>query len=331
MFVEEVSVSVIINEIKKNKISSYYFLDDLFIEYLLKYNSNSIFEDKSFFIRNNKNILYCPLTIEKKNNETFLNFFGEPFFCIFLKSDDTIFASFREKIKEISEKENISDVNLIIEKPEINEQNYKNFLLDKNISKKILNIKYINLNLSIEDIKKGFKKGLKHVLNKEYSDLSYLIINKENYNKEILSMKNMHREISKKITRSDETWLINEKMILSNKGFLIQVSNAGKIISYSFFFNNGYEAIYSSSCTFREYFKIYRNITHMSIFEAIKYLKKIECKKLTLGSAKVVYSDVAISDKEKNIYTFKSSFGGEIFTHYYLDKNNLEFIDLFLK
>jgi hypothetical protein len=330
MFVQEVRVSNIIKELKKNKISSYYFLDEIFIEYLLKYNSLSIFEDRSFIIRDNENILYCPITIEKKNGKKYLNFFGEPIFFIFLKNDYNIFASFTEKIKETFEKEKIDDINLVIEKF-VTSQQVQQKNPNKKFAKKVLNIKYIDLNLSIEDIKKTFKKGLKHVLNKEYSSLSYLIINKENYNEEIFKMKNMHLEISKKTTRSDETWMINEKMILSNKGFLVQVNDEKKVISYSLFFNNGQEATYFSSCTFREYFKLYKNITHNSIFEAIKYLKKIECKKLTLGTTKIIYSDQAISNKEENIHTFKSSFGGEIFTHYYLDKNNLDFIDLFLK
>ena len=53
--------------------------------------------------------------------------------------------------------------------------------------------------------------------------------------------------------------------------------------------------------------------------------------KLTLGTIKIIYCDEIISNKEKNIHTFKSSFGEELFSHYYLGKDNLELIDLILK
>ena len=323
MLIKEVSVSEIIEELKKNKINSYYFLDELFIEYLQKYNPTSEFEDKSFIIKKDENILYCPITIQRKNGLKYLNFFGEPCFCIYLKYEDEIFFSFKEKIKEFCEKEKIFNLNLVFDVSETNILNENNLFFEKNLSKKISNIKYINLDLTIKDIKKGFKKGLKHLLNKDYSTLSYKIIDSENYSKEISNMKNMHQEVSKKITRPDETWMINEKMILSNKGFLVQVDDRKNVISYSLFFTNGQEAIYFSSCTLKKYFQVYKNISHKSIFEAIKYLKKKESKNLTLGESKVILGDKNLSDKEKNIFMFKSSFGGEIFTRFYIDKKNL--------
>lgn len=329
MNIKEVSVSIIINELKKNKINSYYFLDQSLIEYLIKYNSSSEFLDKSFIIKDKNNSLYCPMTIEIRDGFKYLNFFGNPFFCVYLKNDKNIFVSFKKKIKEIFEKEDIHEINFVIEKFFESEADQKKFIINQRFSK-ILNIKYINLDLSDETIKKGFKKGLKHLLNKNFPNLTYQIIDKNNYDEEILEMKKMHEEISKKITRSKDTWLINEKMILENKGFLVQVTEKNKVISYSLFFNNGQESCYFSSCTYREFYKFYPNITHKSIFEAIKYLKKNECKKLTLGETKIIYSEKIITDKEKNICTFKNSFGGEQFTQFFLNKKNINSIDLSL-
>jgi len=323
MLIQKLTILNIIKDLKKKKINSYYFLDELFIDYLQKYNPLSLFEDKSFVIKHNENFLYCPITIEKKRGKKYLNFFGEPCFCIYNKYERSIFLYFAKELKGICEKEKITNFNLVFENSELNEKNLENYFFKKKLCKKISNIKYIDLNLNVDDIKKSFKKGLKHLINKDYPSLSYLIIDKENYNNHIINMKNMHQEVSKKITRSDETWLINEKMIKLNKGFLVQVSDKKNIISYSLFFSNGWEAIYFSSCTLKEYFKIYKNITHKSIFEAIKYLKKTKFKNLTLGETKIIHSNQIISDKEKNIFTFKSSFGGEIYTRYYIDKYNI--------
>ena len=122
-------------------------------------------------------------------------------------------------------------------------------------------------------------------------------------------MMELHKEVAGKKTRSLETWLENEKMILQNKGFLVCALFKDKIISYSFFFHDKLSCIYFSSCTDREYFS-HAGITHNSIWCAIKYLKQIGCKYFSLGDVKTLYSKDIISDKEKNIERFKRSFGG---------------------
>lgn len=331
MLFQKINVEELIKSIKKNKLNSYFFLDNLFIEYLTAYNSSSLFLDISFQIANENNILLCPITIEKKNNKNYLNFFGRPFFCIYKNIDKKLFKFFTQKIEEIIKREQIEELNFLIEKPFNDKFKINNNLVEKNFIKKINNIKYIDLKLEISEIKRKFKKGLKYVLNKEYPELAYEIIDAKNYTNEIFEMQNMHKQISNKITRSDKTWMINEKMILSEKGFLTKVILNNKTISYSLFFNNKFESNYFSSCTHRNFFKDYQNITHRSIFEAIKYLKKKRCKKLTLGETKILFSEDIVVDKEKNIAKFKSAFGGEEYINYYFKKLNFDLFDLYLK
>jgi hypothetical protein len=57
-----------------------------------------------------------------------------------------------------------------------------------------------------------------------------------------------------------------------DKSFIICDEN--KVISYSLFFNNGKESCYFGSYTYRKFNKLYQNITHKSVFESVKYLKK---------------------------------------------------------
>jgi len=122
----------------------------------------------------------------------------------------------------------------------------------------------------------------------------------------------LHRLVSNRITRTRETWLINEEMILNNKAFLINIYKDQELISYSFFFHNQDESTYFASCTIRENYKIYNNLTHNIIMEAIKYLKNINCKFLNLGNCETYYN---INQNEFNskffgIERFKKSFGG---------------------
>jgi len=323
MLYQETDVSNILKIIREKKFKSYYFLDHLFIDYLLKFNSSSNFRDKSFIIKNDDSMILCPMTIQNKNGDKFLNFFGNPFIYICDKENKEILNFFKLSIKKILISENISDLNLLIEKSS------SNFFEIKKYFNKITNVKYINLSLEINAIRKGFNTGLKSRLNKYHQNLTYRIIDHENYKNEIFEMKEMHKAVSQKVTRSMDTWLSNETMILNNKGFLIKVSDKKQVISYSFFFNSGEYSSYFSSCTYRDFFKIYKNITHKTIFEALKYLQNKNCKKLILGETKIVYSNLEITDKEKNICEFKSSFGGEKFTHYYLNKKSLDLVDLY--
>ena len=136
----------------------------------------------------------------------------------------------------------------------------------------------------------------------------------------MLKMMELHKMVAGKQTRSLETWLENEKMIMQNKGFLVCALLKDKIISYSFFFHDKLSGIYFSSCTDREYFS-YAGITHNSIWCAIKYLKQIGCKYFSLGDVKTLYSKDNITEKEKNIERFKRSFGG--FTKTYIIYNQL--------
>ena len=124
-------------------------------------------------------------------------------------------------------------------------------------------------------------------------------------------MRELHKIVSGKVTRSIESWKVNEDMILNKKGFLIKVKENDKLISYSFIFKNSEEAIYFSSCTLRDKFIQYKNITHKSIWKCISYLKDLNCKKFHLGISKTLYSKKIIDQKRKNIERFKSSFGGE--------------------
>ena len=110
-------------------------------------------------------------------------------------------------------------------------------------------------------------------------------------------------------------------------GFSSEINFNNKLFSYYVGFDkklNKENSIYFSSCTDRNMFKIYKNISHKVIWQAIQYLKLANCKKFYLGVTKSIYSKSLISDKEKSIDLFKSSFGGD--KDYFIIINNIESI-----
>jgi hypothetical protein len=301
-----------IQDIRKNLINSNifnkYLLEDIFVSYLKKYNFNTHFEDNSFIYEETGNKVFCANTIEKKNNESYLNYLGNPIRVFYQTLPISEFKkNFFNSFFNLCDKKKIKNILLCLE---TEEKIYENQLsLHKDVINKVYQESFINLNLSEQEIFKDISKGHKSELKKK-SIFSYKVINCKNYTaKLIFKMMDLHKEVAGKKTRSLETWLENEKMILQNKGFLVCALLKDKIISYSFFFHDKLSCIYFSSCTDREYFT-YAGITHNSIWYAIKYLKQIGCKYFSLGDVKTLYSKDIISEKEKNIERFKRSFGG---------------------
>lgn len=279
-------------------------LCDDYICYLKEYNKPKKYKQLSIDIEQNNLI-----TIEKDRDLRKLNFFGIPF-CIQKERDKTSnLKDLIQNLNRILQDNKINKIDLILFK-EISSLKYLEALDKKNISKISIQ-KFIELDNDIKLIKNQFSKGHKHVINKEFLELSYKLIDHTNYNNEIFDMMKLHKLVSGRFTRSKESWFLNEKMILNKKGFLISVSLGEEIISYSFFYCNNNYSEYFSSCTKRNYFKKFNNITHKTIFLAIEYLKKRKFKYFTLGETKILYDENPSSIKLENIQTFKSSFGGK--------------------
>ena len=285
-----------IKQISEKKHFSY--LLDPFQRRYKEFYHNTNFFNKSVFLTDNKKI-YIPKTIDKKTKK--YSFYGHP---IEIFSNNIISKLNYIKIKKYFDK---LKSNKLFKFQIKNEQD---LLKEKSqIVEQIINEIYIDLSKSIDEIKSNFSSNLRNEINKNYSDTNFQIIDKKNYKKnEILEMMNLHKRIAGKVTRSEQSWKQNEKMIENDKGFLIKVTYKEKLVSYSFFFHNNFTCHYSSSVADRGYYKLIRNLHHRSLWLAINYAKK-KCSFLNIGST-TIFSKSDLSDKEKNIEKFKSKFKG---------------------
>lgn len=271
-----------------------YLTNPLFIEYNKEYNK--AFEYIDFY----ETEYSLPLTLEKKDDVLKLNCYGREIqITEYILNNNLIKKKIYKYLEQLIHKYKIKKC---YAKLHLNE----NILLEKKLNNKIFNEMYIDLSDSENTIFKNFRLSHRTRLNKIYEDLNYQIINHENYNNEILEMKKMHIEISGRQTRSDKTWLINENMIKNDNGFLIKVNNKDNCLSYLFFFYDNTTTIYFSSASYRQYYKIYKNLGHRSMWEAIKYSKK-KSKIFLLGEYNISNS---LSDPKKNINSFKKGFCG---------------------
>ncbi len=298
------------------------FCEKIYLEYQKEYHLNSKFNEIKLSGTNiaNEKIEY-PITIETIDNAKYLNSYNNPIFLDDLNLNQESYRKFLDELKNISKKNKIKNI-LFKKSFEINDLEKK---LQEN--KKNINLigaeSIINLNQDLKYIESKFSKGHKSALKINYENLKYKIFDKNNYQKDqIFEMMDLHKKVSGKSTRSKETWKINEKMILENKGLLIRANEGLTSISFALIFFNKDYSIYFSSCTKREKFKSYKNITHKIIWEVIKYLKIIKCKQFNLGITKTLYANNEIDQKNKNISLFKSSFGGD--KKYFTIYNNLD-------
>jgi len=286
--------------------------DELFVSYQKSYHHDKKFSLISFSLEDENNLIICPLTIQTFNSSNELGFYGNPFEIISKnKLSKSSAARVLKKIDEIKKKNNIQKISLKLEIKE----NEVNHYLDKNSYSvdEIYVESRIDLENSLDDVKKDFSKGHKSCLKIEYPEISYEITDHNNYiNNQIREMQKLHLNVSKNKTRSDETWLEMEKMVLEKKGFMIKVKNNNVLIGYSFFFHNTYNVYYFSSCILRDNFKFYKNIGHTMILNAIKYSKKTNLKYFILGRSKTLFELENKNDtKVSNVEKFKSSFGGK--------------------
>ena len=285
-------------KIKKIYEDSYFsfFCDPLNLKYQEFYHKTK-FINKSMTLSKDSQI-FIPITVDQYNK---YSFFGKPIKIVFesdIKELDYLkIQNFFKKVK--SEKLFIFEI-----KDEQNLIESKSNLIDK--------IFYdINIDLSegLEKIKKNFTSNTRNEIKKNYPYTSYEIIDRNNYKKDdIFEMMNLHIKISGKKTRSEETWRLNEKMIMSGKGFLIKVNYRNETVSYSFFSYNDFICSYFSSVADRKYYNYIKNMHHKSLWTAIIFAAN-KSKVFNVGKV-TMFNKNYMSDKEKNIEKFKKKFKG---------------------
>ena len=300
--IKDIDLSLL-RKILKNEKGIAQRLEKNHIKYLELYN-NINFKNLSFVFETKANKIICPLTMHtNQQNINFLSFYNLPIqFFSKKKIEKEIFFLLFEYFNKLKKKLNFEKVPF---KMKTSDEELE--LLDK---KKLLNITdeiYVDLNQDLRNIEQNFSQSLRRKLRFDSQSLKFTIIDKNNYqNNEILKMRDLHIFVAQRETRNLQSWQQNEKMILDGNGFLVKLEYKGRTISYIFFSFNSTVASYFSSATIRDYFKTLNNITHKSMYLAIKYLKN-KSKFLYIGS-QTLYSKNLLSEKEKNIEFFKKSF-----------------------
>ncbi len=168
---------------------------------------------------------------------------------------------------------------------------------------------YLNLSNSLDDIKKKIRKSYINIINKEKSIKINIFDHKKNDEKIWLEFKNLHLQVSKRETRSDESWKKQFKNLCDKKAFFFYLKKKNKLIAGSFFDITQDEAYYSVGVYNDEAKKI--NISHFIQYSAIKFFKNEKIKWYYLGKY-ISKIDELSTKKDLNISFFKKGFSSSI-------------------
>ena len=274
-----------------------YKLDVLYRDYQNLYFDTQ-FKNKSVVFKN-ENRIFIPLTTDPKSK--LYSYYGDSIEFI---SDKPIQKDDYDKIKNYFN--DVKGNNVFKFKIKDEKSIIENKI--KNIDRVIQEI-YIDLSKSIDEIKKEFSSNVRNEIKKDYYGVSFEIVDYDNYNKdEIFNMMDLHIKISGRQTRSEKTWIQNEKMLLCKQGFLIKVIHNNKVVSFSFFYHNDTTCIYLSSVGDRDLYGKIRNMHLKSMWLAINYVKN-KCKFFYVGHL-TLFSKKKLTEKQINIEKFKSKLRG---------------------
>ena len=181
---------------------------------------------------------------------------------------------------------------------------------------------FINLRLSMEEIKNGIRKSYKSLVSSGLRHWSLGVLEKMD-NSVWGQFHDLHVNVAGRKTRSDETWDIHHRDIGEKRGFLVYLSNEqGGMEGAGFFKFTRDEGLYAVAAYRRDLFD--KPLGHIVQYRAIEELKRRDVRWYKLGR-RYFHSDTPKpSDKEVTIAEFKQGFSTHLFpgfklTHVVLD------------
>lgn len=158
---------------------------------------------------------------------------------------------------------------------------------------------YVDLTKDINQIWASIRKSYKSLINKSKNLLEFSI---EKSPEKMKKLKKLHLKISGRVTRSNSTWQIQEKMINDDQGIIFDIKLFGQTVGMSFFTYDKKIAYYDIGVYERDISKKY-NISHFMIWNAVNYFKSTGKDKIYLDKYKLT-EDPKIID----IVNFKLGF-----------------------
>jgi len=165
---------------------------------------------------------------------------------------------------------------------------------------------YIDLDLPEANYKNAIRKSYKSLINWGEKNFSIRLVDHRAKNlDEFKAFKSLHLEASRKVTRSDATWLKQFDMICAGYGFLVNAYFHGEIVSGCYIMNDDQVAFYGVAASRRDLMAENMPINHFPLYEAVRHSRNLGLKQFIFGN---VNTDQTDNIKLRNINKFKRGF-----------------------
>jgi FemAB family protein len=277
----------------------------------------------SFVLYENKMpIGICPLIIHKNENNWFISGDGNnlirPLFVdnIAKKAKKRIEGQLVEVVRTIAKRLEIKKIKLIDSNIALSNWH---ILWLKKASKNFLTYQLaIDLQLSINDIRLGFRKSYKPLVNKALKEWDTKVCEYD-IDDVFEEFRLLHLEVAGKETRNRKSWDIQKMQVKNKEALLVTVRDGDVLIGAGLFTYTKNTGSYSIGVYKRELFD--KPIGHGVQMKAIEALKEKGCKTYHIGQKTTLLDDNIPTCKEMSISYFKEGFAGYVYAQPHLEVN----------
>ncbi len=174
----------------------------------------------------------------------------------------------------------------------------------------VLHDLYVDLSKTEEELHKNLRKSYRSLIN-EGERLWNIEVHDQVDTDLFDEYRLLHKEISGRITRPLETWVLQRKAINNGRDFLVTLrNNEQKLIGGGLFEASPHEGRYAVGAYDRNLFD--KPVSHIVQWTAIKHLKELGCLSHYVGQRFYPGDVVQPSDKELKIAYFKEGFATDM-------------------
>lgn len=177
---------------------------------------------------------------------------------------------------------------------------------------------FVDLSRSLADIKSGFRKSYKSLINSGLKLWQVGIEEGLRCEKPWNEFRDLHQRVAGRITRSGESWDLQRTQIEHGKGFLVWLRDAsGTMVGGGFFNFTEHECVYAVAAYERELFD--KPLGHVVQFRAIEEMLKKGVRWYKLGLRRYATETPESDRKEVSIGYFKEGFASHFFPAFKLE------------
>lgn len=170
---------------------------------------------------------------------------------------------------------------------------------------------FVDMSQSVDSIRSGFRKSYKPLISKG-SRLWQCRVLAQECGEAFQEYRELHRRVAGRVTRSPETWALQESTIATGDAFLVELRDDGRrMVGGGLFYTSGTEGLYAIGVYDRNLFD--QPLGHLVQMRAIEHMKELGLRWYKLGARPYLTDEPVPTEKEVAIGHFKEGFATNFF------------------